>query len=167
MQRHRLRKLLRVRQLRVTLAQSQASRSIQEHAKAQATLDEIRRRIVDLELQAHSWITPQAAPSGGDSFDAGSMHNVMNCRDQAQMRAREAAASLPRAELARQRAHAAAREARKSWSRAARRADAIAQHLQEMQTRFRQRQLNREEEQLTEERSIGVRLARKDAEESP
>ena len=158
MQRHRLHELVRVRQLRARLAQSEASRCLQEYAKAQAALAEIRQRIADFEQQAHSW-GMQPDPSGATSFDAGYMHNLMSCREHARTRAREAAVSLPRAELARQRAHSAARDARQIWSREARRADVVAQQLKQLQLASRRRQQHREEEQLAEERSTAARTA--------
>lgn len=156
---HRLSELVRVRELRASLAKSEAARACSEHAKAQDALLEIRQRIAELERQAHSWQLPEAASGDPTMFDAGYMHNLMSCRDQAQMRAREAAASLPRAELARQRAHAAAREARQIWSHATRRADVIARQLKDSRRNSRRRQQDREEEQLIDERRRGVRIA--------
>lgn len=159
MQRHRLSELVRVRQLRASLAKGEAARSLREHAKAQEAVDEIRRNIAELERQAHSWDMPEAASNDDALVDAGYMHNVMSCRDQAKIRAREATVALPRAELARQRAHAEAREAHQIWSRAARRAEVVSQHLKQTQKISRRQQLNREEEQLAEERSACARIA--------
>jgi hypothetical protein len=159
MQRPRLGELLRVRQLRADLAKSQAARAFREYAEAEAAVNAIKRSIAELEQQALLWDIPQTTRSGDALVDAGYMHNVMSCRDQARIRAREAAASLPRAELARQRAHSEAREARMNWSRAARRAEVIARYLKQTQQLEYRKKLDREEEQLAEERSASTRLA--------
>jgi len=152
--------LVLLREVRAQLAQHRAAQCFAEHARAKAAIDEIRQRVITYERQAHGWQIPDTEAV----FGASHMHSLLSCCEQAIRRMREAAAQIPRAELARQRAYSASREARLAWSRAKRRADAIAGQWSRVQREERRKHIDREEEQLSEERLLCARVALLDME---
>jgi hypothetical protein len=147
----------RVRDVRSRLAMNEALRLRHAYARMQSIFDEVQRNKLEHELRAAqvgTWMAQASAETDTPSVVAADAHQVMSYVDAARLKAREAAATARRTELARQRALVAADEAGTVWRRALVRHDAIVAARKRAEQADRRRRLEREDERLAEEHAI-------------
>lgn len=152
-----------VRDMRSRLAMNEALRLRHAYARMQSVFDEIQRNKLEHELRAAqvgTWMSQRTAAaqmsSAADtpSVIAADAHQVMSYVDAARLKAREAAATARRTELARQRALVAAGEAGNVWRRALMRHEAIRAAHKRAEQADRRRRLEREDELLADEHAL-------------
>ncbi|MGH8239424.1 MAG: hypothetical protein ACREXP_20740 [Steroidobacteraceae bacterium] len=148
-----LRELVRVRELRERLAQNEASRLLEETAKAQAAVADARNhQELYIRQAAHASMLASGA-AGQSEFSAADAHWLLDSAAGARVKAREAVALIRRAELVRQRAQEASDAASREYRRLALRHETVARRSQQVRREQLRRKLDREEETLIEEQA--------------
>lgn len=150
----RWRILIRVRDLRARLALNEVAQQRRAQARAQATLDEVRRRQAGYEAQAREASAALAAPGhdGSDAtFSAAQAQVLLSYATLARLKAQEAAAPIRRAQVQCQRAQEAADEARTRYRHETDRHAALYSQWRTRSQVARRRQLEREDEVLADE----------------
>jgi len=146
--------MARVREVRAKLALSEASLQHQAQARAEADLQDARRRRIEHEEQAArvgAWACDASADAAAQ-FNAEDAHNLLNYVLGARLRVQEDIASIRRAELACAKAQDSVEEAGAKFRRATLRHEAVLAQWNRKVRSMRHRKLERAEEALAEER---------------
>ena len=150
----RWRTLIRVRDLRARLALNEVSQQRRAQARAQATLDEARRRQAHYEEQANqaSALLMAQSHGGGATFSAAQAQELQSYAVGARLKVQEAAAPIHRAQVQCQRAQEAADEARAKYLHEAGRKEVAHSQWRTRLQAAQRRLLECEDEALAEAR---------------
>jgi hypothetical protein len=153
--------LTRVRDLRARLALNEVSQRRQVEARAQAGLDQALSRQAQYEqlaVQVSESIAARLREGDGVVFSAEQAQQLLGYATGVRLKAREAATPVRRAKMQRDRAQAAADEARASYWREAQRRDTVYSKWREAAKIQQRLRLVREDEVRAEER-VGANIA--------
>jgi hypothetical protein len=153
--------LTRVRDLRARLALNEVSQRRQVEARAQAGLDQALSRQAQYEqlaVQVSESIAARLREGDGVVFSAEQAQQLLGYATGVRLKAREAATPVRRAKMQRDRAQAAADEARESYWREAQRRDTVYSKWREAVKIQQRLRLVREDEVRAEER-VGAKIA--------
>jgi hypothetical protein len=157
----RWRTLTRVRELRAQLALNEVTQRRHVEARAQAGLDQALRlqaQYEHLAVQITESLSVGLRECDEAVFSAEQAQQLLGYATAARLEAREAATPVRRAKMQRDRARAAADEARVGYRREAQRRDTVYSKWQEAVQIQRRRLLVREDEMCAEER-VGAHIA--------
>jgi len=160
--------LTRVRDVRTRLALSEVMRERKTQARAQANLEQARRRKALLEeqaLQSSRLVAAVAEEMGESAFSASQAQEILDFVAGARLQARQATVPIRRAQLQCDRAQEAVDQASASYRHEAARKETVSSHWQKMLRAARRLRLEREDAGGAEDR-VGFFIARGRREEN-